>query len=137
MPIQSTLPKLEFIRFKDGKDPDALRTIGEVSKALDIRQHVLRYWEEQFPMLQPIKRSGNRRYYRIEDVRVIALIQQLVTNYGYTLKGARLAIENEFKSVSAFRQAVRPAREKRQVMNQIRNKVRSMRTTMAEALGKS
>ena len=46
--------------FSDGKDPEALRTIGEVAKALGIRQHVLRYWEEQFPMLRPLKRSGGR-----------------------------------------------------------------------------
>ena len=47
-------------QFDDGKAPDALRTIGEVAKALKIRQHVLRYWEEQFPALKPVKRSGGR-----------------------------------------------------------------------------
>lgn len=79
--------------FDDGKDPQALRTIGEVSKALGIRQHVLRYWEEQFPSLQPIKRSGGRRYYRPEDVALIVRINQLVHHEGYTLRGARKAIE--------------------------------------------
>ena len=79
--------------FDDGKDPLALRTIGEVTKALGIRQHVLRYWEEQFPMLQPIKRSGGRRYYRPEDVALVAEIDRLVHREGYTLRGARTAIE--------------------------------------------
>ena len=79
--------------FDDGKEPDALRTIGEVAKALGIRQHVLRYWEEQFPMLKPIKRSGGRRYYRPEDVRLVKTIDRLVSHEGYTLRGARLAIE--------------------------------------------
>ena len=79
--------------FDDGKDPLALRTIGEVTKALGIRQHVLRYWEEQFPMLQPIKRSGGRRYYRPEDVALVAEIDRLVHREGYTLRGARKAIE--------------------------------------------
>ena len=51
-------------KFHDGKDPAALRTIGEIATAFDIRQHVLRYWEQQFPMLRPLKRSGGRRYYR-------------------------------------------------------------------------
>ena len=65
--------------FDDGKAPDALRTIGEVATALGIRQHVLRYWEEQFPTLKPLKRSGGRRYYRPEDVRLLATIDRLVS----------------------------------------------------------
>lgn len=79
--------------FDDGKDPEALRTIGEVAKALGIRQHVLRYWEEQFPTLQPIKRSGGRRYYRVEDAALVVEIDRLVHHEGYTLRGARKAIE--------------------------------------------
>lgn len=78
--------------FDDGKDPEALRTIGEVARALGIRQHVLRYWEEQFPMLKPVKRSGGRRYYRPEDVLLIEKIHRLVHGQGYTLRGARQAI---------------------------------------------
>ena len=78
--------------FDDGKSPEALRTIGEVAKALGIRQHVLRYWEEQFPMLKPVKRSGGRRYYRPEDVELISFINRLVQEEGYTLRGARQAI---------------------------------------------
>jgi DNA-binding transcriptional MerR regulator len=79
--------------FADGKDPEALRTIGEVAKALGIRQHVLRYWEEQFPMLKPLKRSGGRRYYRSEDVRMVEAIDRLVHKEGYTLKGAKQALQ--------------------------------------------
>lgn len=82
-------------RFDDGKAPDALRTIGEVASALDIRQHVLRYWEEQFPMLRPAKRSGGRRYYRPEDVALIVRIDRMVHHEGFTLRGARMAIEAE------------------------------------------
>ncbi|MFA7585374.1 MAG: MerR family transcriptional regulator [Novosphingobium sp.] len=78
--------------FDDGKAPDALRTIGEVATALGIRQHVLRYWEEQFPMLRPVKRSGGRRYYRPEDVRLLQAIDRLVHHEGYTLRGARQAL---------------------------------------------
>lgn len=82
-----------FPEFQDGKEPDALRTIGEVAAALGIRQHVLRYWEEQFPTLKPIKRSGGRRYYRPQDVQLIATIDRLVHREGYTLRGARQALE--------------------------------------------
>jgi DNA-binding transcriptional MerR regulator len=80
------------LRFDDGKDAQALRTIGEVANALGIRQHVLRYWEQQFPTLQPLKRSGGRRYYRAEDVALVQTIDRLVNREGYTLKGARQAI---------------------------------------------
>jgi len=80
-------------RFTDGKDADAMRTIGEVARALGIKQHVLRYWEQQFPMLKPLKRSGGRRYYRSEDVRMVDTIDRLVNREGYTLKGARLVLE--------------------------------------------
>ena len=81
-----------------GKDSAALRTIGEVAEALGLRQHVLRYWEQQFPMLQPLKRSGGRRYYRREDVELLTRIDRLVNREGYTLKGARTAIERSSES---------------------------------------
>jgi DNA-binding transcriptional MerR regulator len=83
----------EGARFTDGKAADALRTIGEVASALNIRQHVLRYWEDQFPMLKPLKRSGGRRYYRPDDVALVERIDRLVHREGYTLRGARLALE--------------------------------------------
>lgn len=80
-------------RFDDGKDASALRTIGEVSRALGIATHVLRYWEQQFPMLRPLKRSGGRRYYRSEDVALVETIDRLVNREGYTLRGARNALK--------------------------------------------
>lgn len=80
-------------RFNDGKDALALRTIGEIASALGIKQHVLRYWEQQFPMLRPLKRSGGRRYYRPEDIALIQTIDRLVNAEGYTLKGARQAVK--------------------------------------------
>lgn len=79
---------------EDGKEPGALRTIGEVAAAFGIRQHVLRYWEQQFPMLRPLKRSGGRRYYRPEDLALVQTIDRLVNREGYTLRGARQAIES-------------------------------------------
>ena len=78
--------------FDDGKDAGALRTIGEVGDALGIKAHVLRYWEGQFPMLQPLKRSGGRRYYRPEDVALVREIDRLVNREGYTLRGAKAAL---------------------------------------------
>jgi len=80
-------------RPRPAKAPDALRTIGEVAAALGIRQHVLRYWEEQFPMLRPLKRSGGRRYYRPDDVAMVERIDRLVHKERYTLRGARAVLE--------------------------------------------
>lgn len=79
--------------FADHKDNGALRTIGEVAKATGIKTHVLRYWEQQFPQLQPLKRSGGRRYYRTEDVVLVERINRLVNQQGYTLKGAKAALK--------------------------------------------
>lgn len=78
--------------FDDHKESGALRTIGEVASATGIKTHVLRYWEQQFPMLKPLKRSGGRRYYRTEDVKLVETIDRLVNREGYTLKGAKAAL---------------------------------------------
>lgn len=78
--------------FEDGKEDSALRTIGEVSEALGIKPHVLRYWEQQFPLLRPLKRSGGRRYYRPADVELVESIDRLVNREGYTLKGAEAVL---------------------------------------------
>ncbi|KLI63181.1 MerR family transcriptional regulator [Aurantiacibacter marinus] len=69
-----------------------MRTIGEVSAAFRLKPHVLRYWEQQFPMLQPLKRSGGRRLYRADDIAMVETIDRLVNQEGYTLKGAAKAI---------------------------------------------
>ena len=88
--------------FADGKDPEAFRTIGEVAQVLGVKQHVLRYWEEQFPMLKPLTRAGGRRYYRPADVVLIADINRLLHNEGFTIRGARQALGAK---------AARPAKE--------------------------
>lgn len=84
--------------FNDGKHEGALRTIGEVSEALGIKPHVLRYWEAQFPLLKPLKRSGGRRYYRASDVVLVETIDRLVNREGYTLKGAEAVLRASAKS---------------------------------------
>lgn len=71
------------------KEQGAFRTIGELSKELNIKPHILRYWEDQFAMLTPLKRAGARRHYRPEDVETVKLINQLLNEEGYTIKGAR------------------------------------------------
>jgi DNA-binding transcriptional MerR regulator len=70
------------------KAPDAFLTIGEMADRLGVRTHILRYWEEQFPMLSPLKRAGGRRLYRPADVALLEQINDLLHRQGYTIKGA-------------------------------------------------
>ena len=67
-------------------------TIGEVSDLCCVKSHVLRYWEQEFPSLKPMKRRGNRRYYQREDVILIRQIRSLLYEQGYTISGARQKI---------------------------------------------
>ncbi|WP_297322178.1 MerR family transcriptional regulator [uncultured Bartonella sp.] len=77
------------------KSPDAFRTISEVAEALDLPQHVLRFWETRFTQIKPLKRGGGRRFYRPTDIDLLKGIRQLLYEQGYTIKGAqRLLKEN-------------------------------------------
>ncbi|MEJ2299733.1 MAG: MerR family transcriptional regulator [Woeseiaceae bacterium] len=64
-------------------------TIGEVSDLCAVKPHVLRYWEQEFPQLKPVKRRGNRRYYQRQDVLIIRQIRSLLYDEGFTIGGAR------------------------------------------------
>lgn len=64
-------------------------TIGEVSTLCDVKPHVLRYWEQEFPQLKPMKRRGNRRYYQRQDVILVRQIYGLLYDQGFTIGGAR------------------------------------------------
>ena len=70
-------------------------TIGEVSDLCAVKPHVLRYWEQEFPALNPVKRRGNRRYYQRHDVLMIRQIRALLYEQGFTIGGARQRLEGE------------------------------------------
>ncbi|HHH38204.1 MAG TPA: MerR family transcriptional regulator [Sedimenticola sp.] len=70
-------------------------TIGEVSELCGVKPHVLRYWEQEFPQLKPVKRRGNRRYYQRHDVLVIRQIRSLLYEQGFTIGGARQQLSGE------------------------------------------
>lgn len=70
-------------------------TIGEVSELCAVKPHVLRYWEQEFKQLRPMKRRGNRRYYQKQDVLLIRQIRTLLYEQGYTIQGARLQLKTE------------------------------------------
>ena len=70
-------------------------TIGEVSELCAVKPHVLRYWEQEFPQVKPVKRRGNRRYYQRQDVILIRQIRSLLYEEGFTIGGARQRLAGE------------------------------------------
>lgn len=69
-------------------------TIGEVSELCGVKPHVLRYWEQEFSQLKPVKRRGNRRYYQHHEVLLIRRIRELLYEQGFTISGARNRLES-------------------------------------------
>ncbi|NVJ69253.1 MAG: MerR family transcriptional regulator [Alphaproteobacteria bacterium] len=76
-------------RPRGGKGREAFRTISEVADELDLPQHVLRFWESKFTQIKPLKRGGNRRYYRPDDVTLLRAIKKLLHSDGYTIRGVQ------------------------------------------------
>ena len=71
----------------------AYKTIGEVSKELDIPSHILRFWENKFNRLKLIKRKNNHRYYNEEDISFLLTVKKLINEEGYTIKGVQLYLK--------------------------------------------
>ncbi|WP_140985024.1 MerR family transcriptional regulator [Asticcacaulis tiandongensis] len=92
------------------KGPLAFRTISEVAETLDVPQHVLRFWETKFSFITPTKRAGGRRFYRPQDVEVLAGVKALLHDQGYTIRGVqKLYAEEGLKAlVVAYKGAVAP-----------------------------
>ncbi|EMH7960071.1 MerR family transcriptional regulator [Pseudomonas aeruginosa] len=84
-------------------------TIGEVSDLCAVKPHVLRYWEQEFPQLNPVKRRGNRRYYQRQDVLMIRQIRALLYDQGFTIGGARqrLSGDEAKDDVTQYKQLIR------------------------------
>jgi len=87
-------------------------TIGEVSDLCAVKPHVLRYWEQEFPQLAPIKRAGNRRYYQRQDVMMVRQIRNLLYHQGFTIGGARQKLSGQETKIDSSRskQIVREVR---------------------------
>ena len=90
-------------------------TIGEVGELCAVKPHVLRYWEQEFPQLKPVKRRGNRRYYQRQDVIIIRQIRSLLYEEGFTIGGARLKLTGE--------EARSDTRQSQQIVRQLRNEL--------------
>ena len=76
-------------------------TIGEVSELCGVKPHVLRYWEQEFTQLRPVKRRGNRRYYQHHEVQLIRRIRELLYEQGFTISGARNRLDESLSAASA------------------------------------
>lgn len=94
-------------------------TIGEVSELCEVKTHVLRYWEQEFPQLKPLKRRGNRRSYQRQDVILVRQIRSLLYEQGFTIGGARLRLSGE---------------EAREDSNQSQQIIRQLRTELEKTL---
>ena len=94
-------------------------TIGEVSELCGVKPHVLRYWEQEFPHLKPLKRRGNRRYYQRQDVILIRQIRSLLYEHGFTIGGARQRLSGDDAKVD---------------VNQSQQIIRQMRLELEEVL---
>jgi DNA-binding transcriptional MerR regulator len=95
-----------------GKSAAAFRTISEVATALEMPQHVLRFWETRFPQIKPLKRGGGRRYYRPEDIALLQDIRRLLYSEGYTIKGVqRLLRDGALKAGRAVQEPSSPRRQ--------------------------
>lgn len=77
-------------------------TIGEVSELCGVKPHVLRYWEQEFNQLKPVKRRGNRRYYQHHEVLLVRRIRELLYNQGFTISGARNRLDEGVASEPAL-----------------------------------
>ena len=96
-------------------------TIGEVSELCAVKPHVLRYWEQEFTNLNPVKRRGNRRYYQRHDVLMIRQIRSLLYDQGFTIGGARQRLEGEIGKAEASitGQVIRQVRQELEEVLQI------------------
>ena len=101
-------------------------TIGEVSELCAVKAHVLRYWEQEFTQLRPVKRRGNRRYYQHHEVLLIRRIRELLYEEGFTISGARQRLEHDDE----------PATESTSVSNGLDpSKLRAELTAILKILG--
>jgi DNA-binding transcriptional MerR regulator len=120
------------------KAPDAFLTIGEMAERLSVRTHILRYWEEQFPMLQPLKRAGGRRLYRPADVALLEQIKDLLERQGFTIRGARLFLQSgsaqRAEPSAPAATVIAPVTAANPVLPMIVQELRAVRSRLATAL---
>lgn len=102
-------------------------TIGEVGVLCGVKPHVLRYWEQEFAQLKPVKRRGNRRYYQHQEVLLIRRIRELLYDQGFTISGARNRLHQSGQEpTSAETMADMPPLQKSYDVNYVRGEIKSV-----------
>jgi len=96
-------------------------TIGEVSELCGVKPHVLRYWEQEFTQLKPVKRRGNRRYYQHHEVLLIRRIRELLYDQGFTISGARNRLDEIASQPATLPAAARESTDLDHVRREIRS----------------
>ena len=107
------------------KEEFALKTIGEVSKSLNIPQYILRFWEKKFSIIKPIQKTNGRRYYTKKDLDNLIEIKDLLYEKKYSLKGAQKVLESKKKSSKKFNTSE---------INNIINKLKSLRDEIKRSI---
>jgi DNA-binding transcriptional MerR regulator len=105
-------------------------TIGEVSELCAVKPHVLRYWEQEFSQLKPVKRRGNRRYYQRHDVVLIREIRGLLYEQGFTIGGARQRLDTDEKTEVETSLTVTQASDKKQLVKELLKDLEELQTLL-------
>lgn len=116
------------------KADGAFLTISELAEELGLPQHILRYWETRFPQLRPLQRSGNRRYYRPDDVALARRINRLLNVEGFTVKGAQKALAEPDAPPASLPEP--PRVEQQYDQADLIARLEAIRADLARAMGK-
>jgi len=106
-------------------------TIGEVSDLCGVKPHVLRYWEQEFTQLKPLKRRGNRRYYQHHEVLLIRRIRELLYEHGFTINGARNRLDTVEAPVAAAKPQSARALARALELREVKSELKSILTMLA------
>ncbi len=101
-------------------------TIGEVSELCQVKPHVLRYWEQEFSQLNPVKRRGNRRYYQRHEVELIRTIRSLLYLEGFTISGARQKLESDDEFEETVMESAEQPKVSREVIGGLINELEEL-----------
>ena len=105
-------------------------TIGEVSDLCGVKPHVLRYWEQEFTQLKPLKRRGNRRYYQHHEVLLIRRIRELLYEHGFTINGARNRLDTVEAPVAVSKPPYARALARALELREVRSELKSILTML-------
>lgn len=138
MPQEFSTAKVIPYMFHSKKEDEALKTISEVAKDLDIQPYVIRFWETKFPEISPLLRSGGRRYYASETVNLLHDIKHLLYTEKYTIRGVQQLLKSKTKvkkNISSGADMMKMQQKSRE-MKSLRNELVALRDSLKTVLKK-